>query len=364
LVNKLVLANLRHRPVRTLLSILAIALEVTMMLTLVGLSRGMLEDSVRRARGVGADIWIRPPGSSAISFSSAPMDERLVGFLAKQPGVAMATGTVSVPIGGIDTVTGVDLGGFTELNGGFIWLKGGPFRYEDDIIIDDRYAKQNHVTVGSKIKILNRDWNVSGVFESGKLARIVLPIRRLQELTGNTGKLTQIFVKLEDPKQTDRMVGVFKSQLKDYAIYSVEEFTSLFSVNNVPGLRQFITVVIVLSVIVGFLVVFLSMYTAVLERTREVGILKSLGAGPGYVLSILLRETFLLAVVGSVLGVVFSYGTRWLILEFAGASLTPVTTPDWWPIAAVIAVGGAILGAMYPGWKAVTQDALEALSYD
>ena len=144
----------------------------------------------------------------------------------------------------------------------------------------------------------------------------------------------------------------------------MEEFTSLFSVNNVPGLRQFITVVIVLSVIVGFLVVFLSMYTAVLESTREVGILKSLGAGKGYVLAILLRETAILAVVGSLLGIAFSFGTRWLILEFAGASLTPMVTPDWWPIAAVISIVGALLGAMYPGWKAVRQDALEALSYD
>lgn len=335
-----------------------------MMLTLVGLSRGMLEEAGKRAKGVGADIWIRPPGSSAISFSSAPMDERLVGFLAKQEGVAVATGTISQPIGGIDTVTGVDIAKFTELNGGFKYLSGGAFQHEDDIVVDDRYAKANDLRVGSTLKILNKNWRVSGIFESGKLARIVMPMRRLQELTGNTGKLTQIFVKLADSKRTDEYVKKFKGQMKDYSIYSVEEFTSLFSVNNVPGLRQFITVVIVLSVIVGFLVVFLSMYTAVLERTREVGILKSLGAGPGYVLSMLLRETFLLAVVGSLLGIAFSFGTRWLILEFAGASLTPMVTMDWWPIAAVISIGGAVLGAMYPGWKAITQDALEALSYD
>ena len=60
MINKLVLENLKHRPVRTMLSISAIAIEVTMILTLVGLSRGMLDESARRARGVGADIWIRP----------------------------------------------------------------------------------------------------------------------------------------------------------------------------------------------------------------------------------------------------------------------------------------------------------------
>jgi ABC-type antimicrobial peptide transport system permease subunit len=59
--------------------------------------------------------------------------------------------------------------------------------------------------------------------------------------------------------------------------------------------QRFTSVVIGLAVVVGFLVVFLSMYTAVLERTREIGILKALGASPGYIMTILLRETFLLA---------------------------------------------------------------------
>jgi putative ABC transport system permease protein len=292
LINKLVLENLKHRPVRTMLSILAIAIEVTMILTLVGLSRGMLDESARRARGVGADIWVRPPGSSAISFSSAPMSEGLVKFFSEQPHVTVATGTIAQPIGGIDTVTGVDLAKFSHLNGGFRYLAGGPFRGDDDIMVDERYAKQNGLKIGSTVKLLNKQWRICGIFESGKLARMVLPLHQLQELTGNTGKLTQIFVKLDDPKLTNDTVRALKAKLPDYAIYSIEEFTSLFSVNNVPGLKQFIYVVILISVIVGFLVVFLSMYTAVLERTREIGILKALGAGPAYILAILIRETF------------------------------------------------------------------------
>jgi putative ABC transport system permease protein len=64
LINKLVLSNLAHRPVRTILSVLAIAVEVSMILTLVGVSYGTLDGTARRARGVGADIMVRPPGSS------------------------------------------------------------------------------------------------------------------------------------------------------------------------------------------------------------------------------------------------------------------------------------------------------------
>ena len=147
-------------------------------------------------------------------------------------------------------------------------------------------------------------------------------------------------------------------------MYSVPELTSLYSVSNVPGLSAFIDVIIGLSIVVGFLVVFLSMYTAVLERTREVGILKALGASPAYVLNIIFRETVLLAVVGALFGILLTYGSRWAIMTLVPASLTQKIVPGWWPIAGLIAVTGALLGAMYPAWKAARQDAIEALSYE
>jgi putative ABC transport system permease protein len=116
--------------------------------------------------------------------------------------------------------------------------------------------------------------------------------------------------------------------------------------------------------IVGFIVVFMAMYTAVLERTREIGILKAVGGGSGLVLSILLRETLMLAVLGTVLGIVLTYGTQWLMGHSVPASLVQETVYSWWPIAGAIAIVGAMLGAVVPGIKAVKQDVTEALSYE
>lgn len=98
-----------------------------MILTLVGLSEGMLEDMARRARGVGADIWVRPGGSSIISFSTASIPEKMEAFLERQPQVALAMGNLIHPIGGVDSVTGIDLAKFTQMNGGFKFLAGRPF---------------------------------------------------------------------------------------------------------------------------------------------------------------------------------------------------------------------------------------------
>ncbi len=333
LLNKLVLENLKHRPVRTFLSVLAIGVEVTMMLTLVGLSHGMLDESARRARGVGADIVVRPPGSSVISLSSAPMSDKFIQFFEKQPHVSLAVGTMVHPIGGINTITGIDLDRFNRISGGFRYQSGGPFDGPDDIIVDEFYATQNNLKAGSMHELLNRQWRVAGVVEPGKLARIFVQLPVLQELTGNTGKLSQIYLKVDDPALDDEVVRQLRSipALKDYYIYTLEEFTSLISVTNVPGLRAFIYVIIGLSVVVGFIVVFMAMYTAVLERTREIGVLKALGASSGYILNLLVRETVLLALLGSVLGILMTFGSRWLIETLVPASLTIRLCRPGWP---------------------------------
>jgi putative ABC transport system permease protein len=364
LTNKLVLENLKFRPVRTVLSVVAIGLEVTMMLTIVGLSEGMLADTQQRARGVGADVFIRPKGSSVISLSSAPMDQRLVPWIEKQPHVAMAVGGIVVPLAGLTTMTGIDLAAFQRMSGGFKFLSGGPFRRPDDIIVDRYYAQQYQLKVGSTPKLLNRAWHVSGIFEEGKLARIVAPLGVLQDLTGNTGKISQIFVKVDRQDNLGKVITDLKEKLPGYPIYSMEELTSMYSPSNVPGVNAFIGVIIGLSIVVGFLVVFLSMYTAVLERTREVGILKALGASPVFVLNILLRETFVLAMLGCVAGIGFSYVTRWTLMALVPSTLTQHIVPGWWPIAGAIALAGAMLGAAYPGLRAARQDPIEALSYE
>ena len=365
MINKLVVENLKHRPVRTTLSIVAISIQVTMVLTLVGLSKGMLDEQARRARGVGADIIIRAPSSSVIN-TSLNMPAGIVAFIAKnEPHVAAATGVLQQGTDLLNYVTGVDLEQFDKLNGGFRFVAGGPFQGPNDVLVDSYYAAQHKYHVGDTVTgIVNRSWRLAGIYEPGMLARLVLPLKTLQEITANSGKVTMIYVKLDDPAITDEVIAELKQKLKDYQIRSMQEYTELFSVNSVPMLKEFIYVVIALGVLVGFLVVFLSMYTAVLERTREIGVLKALGASPGYVLNILLRETVLLAVAGSILGILLSYVTRFTINDVIHGSLIQSIVYIWWLIAAAIAIVGAMLGAIYPGLKAARQDAIEALAYE
>ena len=349
---------------RSLLSILLIGVPVTLILCLVGLSHGFLEDSQRRTRGIGADVIVRPPGSTLLTLSGG-ISDKIVDWLGQQPHVKIAVGAVNQPVQGITLgATGINLKQFDQMSGGFTYLHGGPFQGPNEVIIDQFYADQQHAHVGDRIVILNTPWRVCGIIEGGKLAHIVFPLGVLQEKTSNVGKVSQIYLKLDDPANTAAVVQGLKEKLPDYPIYSMAEFTSLYNVNNIPALREFIVVIMAIGVIIGFAVVCLSMYMAVLQRTREIGILKSLGASQVFILRIILTEAVILGIGGTVLGIVMSFGACWLIRTVEPASIPMVIVPLWWPIAGAVTLIGAAFGALYPGLSAARHDTIEALAYE
>jgi putative ABC transport system permease protein len=362
----LVAENLKHRPMRSLLSVLLIGVPVTLILTLVGLSSGMLADTAHRTRGIGADVIVRPPGSTLLTLSGG-ISSKMVDWFAQQPHIRMAMGVVNQPVQGVTLgATGVDLAKFNQMSGGFTYLHGGPFQQPEDVLVDEYYANQLHAKVGDQITILNKKWRVAGIIASGKLARIVFPLNVLQEVTSNEGKVSQIYLKVDDPANINSVVHFFKTHpnLPDYSVYSAEELVSMYNPSNIPALREFTFVVMAIGVIIGFAVVCLSMYMAVLQRTREIGILKALGSSKGFILRIILTEAAILGIGGTLLGILMSFGAHWLIQTLVPASFPMAIVPSWWPISGAVTLGGALLGALYPGLSAAAHDPIEALAYE
>lgn len=365
MINKLVIENLKHRWVRTLGSALIVGILVASIITLIGLSRGMLEESAARAKGTGADIVLRRDTGATISLQTGQISDKFLAKIRSQPHVAQAVGVLTQSVEIITAMNGVNVPEFERISGGFRYLEGGPPTGPDDLVVDEPYARQNHLHPGDTLKLLNYNWHVTGVVEGGMLARFVVRLDSLQDKTGNTGRLSQIYVKLDDPARTDEEVAYFNKMFAgDLKAMSIADFVAMFSINSLAPLKVFIKVITGMWVAVGFLVVFLSMYTAVVERTREIGILKALGAKPFLIVDLLVREAVLLALVGWVLGVLMALLARVVIVRVAPASLNVINVPDFWPEAALIALAGALLGAIYPGLKAARHDAIEALSYE
>jgi putative ABC transport system permease protein len=360
LIHRLVLENLKHRPLRTLLSIVLIGAQVTMILTLVGLTRGVLGNMQQRARGTGADIVIRPPESNITSLSMN-ISQAHVPLVRKMPHVTIATGVLVHPITNFDTITGIDWDDFSRMSGLKV-LEGKRFQSPDDLLVDRLWAKRRKLSPGMPFDFGHK-WAITGVVEEGKLSATFADLRAVQDIFGEPNKISMVYVKVDQANNIYPTIAALKTELPGYMIYSMEEFLSLFTADAYPLILPFTRVVVAIAAIIGLLVVFLSMYMAVLERTREIGILKAMGATPAYILGILLRETVVLGVAGTLLGIAMTYGSRALMAAFA-PNMPQLIVPDWYPLVAVIAIGGALVGAIYPGLKAAKQDAIEALAYD
>ena len=365
----MIISNLVHRPIRSLISVVAVAVEVILMLVIVGLMVGMLNDNKERQAGIGADAFVRPPGSSAIlSASGAPASVKVADVLRKLPHIsAVAPVLLQAVTGGtIETIYGIDLPTWNQLGSPFRYLSGGPFQGPNDIIVDDYFANSEHLKVGDTTKVLEHEFRISGIVEHGKGGRKFLPMQTLQQLTGAEGKASIFYVKLDNP----RNYAAFKEAvakvpgMSQYVVTSTDEWLSLVTPEHLPGFSITIKVVIGIAVCIGFIVIFQSMYTAVMERTREIGILKSLGASKTYIVNVILRETAILAVAGIALGIFLSFATQSALLARFPTIRVQVGADNWVWKAAVIAIIGALVGALYPAFKAAQKDPIDALAYE
>jgi putative ABC transport system permease protein len=366
MMGELVFRNLFHRPGRTLIGILAVAVEVMLVVIVVGLTSGILQETAKRIEGIGADLMVQAPSAQMFMvISGSPMPIKIAEKLHELKYVQYVTPAFLQfnSTGGVETVWGIDPASFRDVSNGFVFLQGRDIQGPDDILIDDWQAKAKHLTVGDNYSLLNHNWKVVGVVEHGKAGRIFVPITTLQDLVGAHDKATIFLVKCTRPEHTSDVIDEIKLLLPNYPVRPLKEFMSLMTSTNIPALQTFINAMIALAVSIGLLVIFLTMYTTVLERTRDIGVLKSLGAGKGLIVRALLTETAMLCVLGIFAGIGLSYVVK-AGFRAAFPTLSILITPEWVLRAAVIALAGAILGALYPAWVATRKDAVEALSYD
>lgn len=362
----MILGNLMHRPLRTLITIVAVAAEVCLVVVIVGLTTGVLQETAKRIEGVGADLMLQPPASSfIIQFSGAPMPVKIQEKLDAIPHVA-AVAPVLLQFhtsGGLDTVYGIDLARFTAVSRGFVYHAGGPFERPGDVLVDDWYASAKNLKVGDTLRLFENDFTVRGIVEHGKGARLFVPLERLQDLSAARDKASLFFIRVNEPKNIELVSEEIRKLFPRHQLRPVREFFDIMTSSRLPGLNEFVNSMIALGFAVGFLVIFLAMYTTILERTREIGILKSMGASKFDIVLLVLRESLLLCAIGAALGVGFSYAAA-AGLKAAFPTLTVLITIGWLFKAIALAVVGGALGAAYPAWLAARQDAIVALAYE
>jgi len=372
-MNKLVIANLLHRPLRSLISITAVAIEVIMILSIVGIFMGILNDTKTRTNGIGADLMMRASNTSVMNgVGGATMNVKIADVIRKLPHitvVAPANAHLNTQ-GSVEVLYGIDYQSFDALRP-FAFVSGGPFKGPDDAIVDDIFATSKNpktgrpYEVGDSVEILNHPFKISGIVEHGKGGRKLIPLDTMNTLTGTTDKCSIFYIKIDDPSNDQAVIDEIHNVagLKDYPVETMAEWMSEMTPEKLPGFNLALDVVTAIAVIVGFLVIFQSMYTAVLERTREIGILKSLGSSKPVIVSVVLRETAVMAIAGVALGIAGTYLVRTVLLHAFPTQHFEITG-HWLMQGAGIAFLGSLLGAMYPAWMAARKDPIDALAYE
>jgi putative ABC transport system permease protein len=369
-MNKLVLGNLLHRPIRVAISILAVAIEVIMILSITGIFIGQVNGTRLSQSGVGADLFVKPPNSSFLNaVGGAPVPAKIVDILRKLPHVAVASPVISQmsTTGSLETIWGIDYQSYNALRP-FKFFAGGPFQGPNDVIIDNRVARRDHgYRVGDTIQVFNHPFRICGIVESGKGGSKYIPIRTLGAFDGAENNASFFYIKADDP--SPQTLNLIRDEihatpgLSQYMVETLEEVLSQMTPDRLPGFNIALRVVISIAFIVGFLVIFQSMYTAVLERTREIGILKSLGASKLYIVNVVLRETAIFSIAGIIVGLVLTFIIKAVLSQRFPTLPFPIEA-HWMLYTAALAFIGALLGALYPAWKAAQKDPIDALAYE
>jgi len=365
-MDNLVTSNIRQRPIRTLVSVAGIALGVSLVMLFTGLATGMSNDLMRRAANVRAELIFMRPGAMQLTTSTANLPVQYVDRLKAIEGVEEATPVIRWFFQGskgfgFEQIDGVEWDTYARMNG-LNLVAGHAPQQLDEVVIDQTKASQDNLKLGDRLRPLgNKDYRIVGIYTPESGPRVKMSLAAMQEALEAKDKATFIFVKLKDSDQVTEMARRISTALPGNTIQPTREvFTGIEK--NVPFLGVFLRVLVGLAAVVSALVVMLAMYTTITERTREIGILKAMGASRGYIVGIIEKEAVLISLIGLVAGFALSLITGFLIHRFYGLMFEYSWT--WALTAAAIGLIGGVVGALYPAVRASNLDAVNALAYE
>ncbi|HET6429287.1 MAG TPA: ABC transporter permease [Phycisphaerae bacterium] len=398
------LANILHHKVRSGLSALGVAIAVAMLVTLAGLSRGSLQEVADRWEVVDADLIVRPAqvGENLVTARQGLMGPREVERVTElaDGGVRVFDSVVPVYVhrwriaGQEHNVVGVAPGHLGRLlSGGKLqagrvfdprnafadWLEGRLSAPADDdeviditpeelgerggleMVVDSRLARAAALAVGSKVRTAGHTFTVVGIAREGAMVRAFVPLATAQWLGGDPHRVTFLFASLgrgvDEPAAIRAVEGTRRLSavpLGRFRAILMDQFGIMF---------VYVDAANTITLIVAFLFVLVTLYTAVIQRTREIAILRSMGATRRFVLAQVTCESLILTACGAAGGIALSFPAAALI-EAARPFLTVAISAGWIVTGVCVAVIGGVAASVYPAWCAIRVDVCEAINLE
>jgi putative ABC transport system permease protein len=367
-MNSLVAANLAHRPGRTLVSAAGVAVGVVLVVLTVGLVRGSLRERGRREANLGAEILLSQRGQRGIAVTALPLTIPLT-MVDEVRAVAGVAGVAAVGQHlelkgesglGIRQVDGVDFARYAAVTGVRV-VEGQPLPTTGDfMVVDVRYARDRGTKPGDKIVALDRTFTVVGVYAPETGARMMIPLPTMQGILGAEGKCSMLLVKCLDAGDEEAVARRITERFPDLGVIFAADLPTLFA-TGYGAFNVFLNAVAALAAVISLLVILLTTYTAVTERTRQIGILKALGASRQFIAFVFVKEALLVSLIGVAGGMVVALAARALLV---GRGVNVSVETDYVLLSVAAAFTSALAGALFPALRAARQDAVEALSYE
>jgi len=267
-------------------------------------------------------------------------------------------------------------------------LESGGFLNEGDqnkIMIGYSVAHDSFdvdISVGGRININEQKFFVTGIFAKQGMGGIssdsiiLMSIRDFKSLTGQSN-ISIVFLRVYDVNDAEIIANSVEGVVnenhgrKDFA--SATTMTSILeTVQSIIGILQLVLVAIAsIALVVASIGIMNTMLTSVMERTREIGIMKAIGATNKDIMSIFIIEGILVSSIGGVFGIILGvFGSQALtmilnnFMMMGGSELTPVITIMSVVLAVAVSIIVGVLSSLYPAWKAARMSPIEAVRYE
>lgn len=367
-MESLVVANLSHRPLRALVTALGVAIGTVLILLIVGLAHGVLKDRGTRESSMASEIMLRPQGSftTGVSSNVLALPVEYVDQIKKIPGVKSVTPLVQylqqTDSGlGFRVTDGIDFDSYVATTG-IRLISGHAPTSDEEVVVDEEYAQSHNYVIGSEVQTLDRKFKLAGVYTPQVGARIKGRLSMIQEMMSASGRCSTIFVRCENPADQEKIGEAINKILPDLQIIYTKDIPRLYE-QGIPAINTFLKVMVGLAIFISTLVILLAMYTAITERTREIGVLKSLGASNFSIVWTIEKEALLISTLGILIGYAIAFITKLLLVQFTSLKNIDYEL-TWILITAGVGLAGGLLGALYPAIYAARKDPVEALSYE
>lgn len=395
---KLGLRNIRKQKRRSFLTLIGIVIGIAAVIALVSIGQGFEESVAQEFQGIGADKIFITPGQGIVQtdIPDPELSTDDIDVIERAPGVQLAGAMIfedaSARYRGeqqrirlIGISTDESQGVLMNANN-FVIEEGRPLRDTDrsNVVIGYRVQQtvfEREVQVRSQLDIREQRFRTSGLLErtgDPEYDRgVLMPLDRAQELLGLDNQVNYIIAQVSSgfaPSEAKEQIEEELRQQKNvkegeepFTVSTTEDVLNALS--NILSVVQAIVLGIAsISLLVGGIGIMNTMYTAVTQRTNEIGVMKAIGATDGQILVLFLIESAIIGLVGGIIGIVIGYG-----LSFGASKL--ITATAALPISITVSpvLVGSVLGfsmitgilsGILPARKAASMEPVDALRYE